>query len=124
MGDLRHRVARAIWSSSFTNLELRLASEPETPDEFLPQADEALADSLDAAWAEAEAALPKARSVDFVVGPIYDDDMNRTGQYEATVAVFLPPQESDFRMYSGVGPTPAAALRALAAKLRDETHTK
>ena len=62
-------------------------------------------DSLDAAWAEAEAALPEgsnlALALEQIVGGVNARAFGVNGDYETD------------------GPTPAAALRALAAKLRE-----
>ena len=72
-----------------------------------------LSNSLDAAWAEAEA--------------------NGWGLYQLVRAAngwCASAQRKTFytstgyEYQHGVGPTPAAALRALTAKLRDEPHTK
>jgi hypothetical protein len=72
-------------------------------------------DSLDAAWAEAEAALPKGWDGP-TVGP-FVDNLRHVDRWVATAGKYidnldLPKEERGF------GPTPAAALRALAAKLR------
>jgi hypothetical protein len=67
-----------------------------------------LSRSLDAAWAEAEAALPgdSGLGVSKTVGVT-------SGAYVATTDSGMP------RDGYAYGPTPAAALRALAAKLRE-----
>jgi hypothetical protein len=70
-----------------------------------------LPDSLDAAWAEAEAALPEGWALQVAKD-------RADGQAEAMagpIEFSWPPHV--VRVF---GPTPAAALRALAAKLRGE----
>ena len=67
-------------------------------------------DSLDAAWAEAEAALPEGQS--FVVWRRTD----RAG--EASYSADLVTIDGYVTMQVD-GPTPAAALRSLAAKLKE-----
>ena len=69
-------------------------------------------DSLDAAWAEAEAALPEGWAVDMLKLL-----SNRTWVAWASHHVLTRPWEQ--RNREGVGPTPAAALRALAARLSE-----
>jgi hypothetical protein len=64
-------------------------------------------DDLDVAWAEAEAALPEGWAIEGIYGDNRDD-------WTAT-AWNEPHAEYD----RGHGPTPVAALRALAAKLRE-----
>jgi hypothetical protein len=84
---------------------------------------------LDAAWAEAEAALPEGWIV-FGVAKGYetDDGWAPEDEWRATAVRPEPDQfRSDGRAVSvetitaeqGKGETPAAALRALAAKLRE-----
>jgi len=71
-----------------------------------------LPDSLDAAWAEAEEALPGYGGVS--VRRREDEWVERSGE-EYVAALW-----SDGRAWDECfGPTPAAALRALAAKLRE-----
>lgn len=73
---------------------------------------EHLPDSLDAAWAEAEEALPGYGGVS--VRRREDEWVERSGE-EYVAALW-----SDGRAWDECfGPTPAAALRALAAKLRE-----
>jgi hypothetical protein len=72
-------------------------------------------DSLDAAWAEAEAGLPET-SVLSLEGPAEYHPRS----YKAKA--FKWGQDGDCSDY-GYGPTPAAALRALAAELRKRPAT-
>lgn len=67
------------------------------------------ADSLDAAWAEAEAALPEGHTMDLVLENHVDG-----GRYLAWTM-----RHTDTAIIRGEGPTPAAALRALTARLRE-----
>lgn len=72
------------------------------------------ADSLDAAWAEAEAALPDGwfiARLELLRLPTRDRPLWQ-------VLTSRPMTSGSGAMASGEGPTPAAALRALAAKLR------
>lgn len=81
-------------------------------------------DSLDAAWAEAEAALPEGWRP-ATVGPADPDAYDEAGNPISApwVASVVSPAffdgENDREWACGSGPTPAAALRALAAKLRE-----
>lgn len=68
--------------------------------------------SLDSAWAEAEAALPDGWDLSGV-----ENASEGSGRYW-TAGAFLPWDESAHDVIAD-GPTPAAALRALAAKLRE-----
>lgn len=81
-------------------------------------------DSLDVAWAEAEAALPEGWVIRRLERPYADDG------WEVVAGVPEPPGDRDYGYGPGEGdggwgpeladgPTPAGALRALAAKLRD-----
>ena len=71
---------------------------------------------LDAAWAEAEAALPEGWCVSEILNAIPAHGTLPTSKASAIAAPIDPDgPESVFAH----GPTPAAALRALAAKLRD-----
>lgn len=73
-------------------------------------------DSLDAAWAEAEAALPEG--VAFTLTRAATPSDGRPTAYYATAD---PIYSSAIRSKMQIsGPTPAAALRALAARLRGE----
>jgi hypothetical protein len=63
---------------------------------------------LDAAWAEAEAALPPGQTMDLTLESHVDG-----GRYLAWTM-----RHTDTAIVRGEGSTPAAALRALAAKLR------
>lgn len=76
---------------------------------------EHLPDSLDAAWAEAEAALPEGWAFDLsrAVRPPAE---GAAPTYYATVSRPWTTGAIEFQVS---GPTPAAALRALAAKLRE-----
>lgn len=67
-------------------------------------------DSLDAAWAEAEAALPDDDWEVAVHRVRVSDRERRGGSYIATGFMFIVP-----------GPTPAPALRSLTEKLRERT---
>jgi hypothetical protein len=73
-------------------------------------------DSLDAAWAEAVAALPEGW-----FGPhLYGTRNYSVSDHPYKAEAFKPnPGRSDDPVADGIGPTPAAALRALAAKLRE-----
>jgi hypothetical protein len=65
-------------------------------------------DSLDAAWAEAEAALPEGW-----MGPSLAEQTEGNWRAYSARRHSSPPE-----IITTVGPTPAAALRALAVKLR------
>jgi hypothetical protein len=71
------------------------------------------ADSLDAAWAEAEAALPER----------YGLSLNAwNAEIVAMADLMSAATESELRSapsFRGTGPTPAAALRSLTEKLRE-----
>ena len=68
------------------------------------------ADSLDAAWAEAEAALPEGWRLASLLSP---------GDYSFDERGWeMHAQNEDGKTRRAHGPTPAAALRALAEKLR------
>jgi hypothetical protein len=71
---------------------------------------QALPDSLDAAWAEAEAALPDDMAM-YGVQHVFQD-IEADPKWEAQAGDLIHTVED-------YGPTPAAALRALAAKLRE-----
>ena len=118
MTDLRHRVAQEIWNASYVYQELTLSTEPAQPELFLDAADAALAESLDAAWAEVEAALPEGWWIARIeLSGMTTEDMggnrDRLTWWEAWAR---GPKDKDAK---GVADTPAAALRALAAKLRE-----
>jgi len=66
-------------------------------------------DSIDAAWSEAEAALPAGGRI---------DRLNRNGPKDWTAYASEAPH---LGMEMGAHNTPAAALRALAEKLRERT---
>lgn len=68
-------------------------------------------DSLDAAWAEAEAALPEGWGIGIQVPP-----GGYPGGYEVGAS-----GDTEWTVQAN-GPTPAAALRALAAKLREQSR--
>ena len=72
-----------------------------------------LSDSLDAAWAEAEAALPKGWRLDCLSN--LDPPAADEGGWNATATLY---EDVDIDHEHGQGPTPAAALRALAERLR------
>lgn len=80
-----------------------------------PQSAEAPADSLDAAWAEAEAALPEGWAIDGLYRVVARTSLER----EWEVIVHEDDWQGDEDNHHGRGPTPAAALRALAARLRE-----
>jgi hypothetical protein len=93
---------------------------------FLP--DGLPADSLDAAWAEAEAALPEGWALAGLEQrwPDWDDRGNGIGvpwwdvSADSNATVGCATCGSDVLKYHDAsGPTPAAALRALAEKLRE-----
>jgi hypothetical protein len=72
-----------------------------------------VADSLDAAWAEAEAALPEGAYLVLSDDPRYTAEATREGYHHPAIGwVGVWTMEA-------TGPTPTAALRALAAKLRE-----
>jgi len=116
MTDLRHRVAQEIWNASYVYQELTLSTEPAQPELFLDAADAALADSLDAAWAEAEAALPDGWAI---LGLDHTAMMDQRWRAEAQSRIGPVVAWNRVRTVSAEGLTPAAALRALAAKLRE-----
>ena len=69
-----------------------------------------VAGSLDAAWAEAEAALPERH------GGLHLNSYGDWGRIDGWSAHTFAPRQPTI---TATGPTPAAALRALAAKLRE-----
>ena len=94
---------------------------------------EAIADSLDAAWASAEAALPEGWQLEVVHRGALTGDINPWTGYAITEPREQYVAEAAHVWYGGPtwkridppeakaeGPTPAAALRALTAKLRGE----
>ena len=70
---------------------------------------------LDAAWADLEAALPEGWVVDGV-RLLYDDGVP-IGQWVARACLPEGAMHSQIPLVADCGPTPAAALRALAARL-------
>lgn len=72
-----------------------------------------VADSLDAAWAEAEAALPEGWALTLTPDTTEPDTYVAEGRPRDP---FDSTRTGDLAW--GAGPTPAAALRALAAQLR------
>lgn len=98
--------------------------------DVLPSFGEWVADSLDAAWAEAEAALPEGPWMMELVrhGAMNGDENPYTGyvidripdRYEAVAQNTWACDE----VVTGTGPTPAAALRALAAELRQRERAE
>ena len=83
-------------------------------------------DSLDAAWAEAEEALPEGWIICRLIGihpmPYGEPWQAQAEPSPAYKSVLGPYGRLDGTMWLGTGasgPTPAAALRALAAKLRE-----
>lgn len=75
------------------------------------------AGSLDAAWQAAEAALPEGGKTTLMVSTL---PVAFGGQVKAE-AYAHPANRNYERMAAGSGPTPAAALLALAAALRERT---
>ena len=73
-------------------------------------------DSLDAAWAEAEAALPEGWAIVSIFAT-----SSAPWEWRAFAGLTVNPESDDPFMSWAEGPTPAAALRALAARLRGET---
>ena len=71
-------------------------------------------DSLDAAWAEAEAALPEGWLV-MNLNRWWEETSSPANGWWGAVAS----KAGNGQALVGSGPTPAAALRALAAKLRE-----
>lgn len=71
-------------------------------------------DSIDAAWAEAEAALPEGW-----MGPSFAEQTEGTWRAYVSRRPTARRREAPPEIVTVVGPTPAAALRALAAKLRE-----
>ena len=77
---------------------------------------EVVPDSLDASWAEAEAAQPEGWFIGVESGwPISAEQPDGYRAVASRDQTYL----FDGPSASGEGPTPAAALRALAAKLRE-----
>jgi hypothetical protein len=70
-------------------------------------------ETLDDAWAEAEAALPEGGYISRLGHDWPDAD------WFAKAQVYYPADETGNSLAGGRGPTPAAALRALAAKLKE-----
>ena len=76
--------------------------------------------SLDAAWAEAEAALPEGWKIDGMVHLLPPKDPKAGEAWIASANRVRPDGRWFGRNIEGdPRPTPAAALRSLAAKLRD-----
>lgn len=81
----------------------------DSADALIAELVDALPDSLDAAWAEAEAALPEGSHV--------DDLHERTpGLWRASA-----PDGKNWGTFEGYSDSPAAALHALAEKLRERS---
>ena len=72
--------------------------------------------TLDAAWAEAEAALPEGWSIWWL-----RNDHHIEGGWDACAGWDAASNPAEARVASGSGQTPAAALRALAARLHERT---
>ncbi len=73
--------------------------------------------TLDAAWAEAEAALPEGWQ--FELGRLnFDGEWEAFAKSRAFWEDDLRVPNREQQIAAGEGPTPAAALRALAEKLR------
>jgi hypothetical protein len=81
---------------------------PKAAAEFIPVLEIARAAQLGVAWAEAEAALPEGEAFSLDYDPSAGDEY----RYAAIL------RSATDRVAAGSGATPAAALRALAAKLR------
>ena len=73
------------------------------------------ADSLDSAWAEAEAALPEGWEIDGIYRVVARTSLDREWEVEAHESDWQGAEDSHYAR----GATPAAALRALAANLRE-----
>ena len=71
-------------------------------------------ESLDAAWAEVEAALPEGWMFSTGTGSAQYRDDEPFGARATPIKLAWP-----IILVEGYGPTPAAALRALAARLRE-----
>ena len=80
--------------------------------------DAAVADSIDAAWAAVEAALPPMPQHITGAGDKWHIGLLQRGAALWEAEAFCP-DDSDWQMYLASGPTPAAALRALAAQLAE-----
>lgn len=81
-------------------------------DETHPDAARAVPSGLDAAWAEAEAALPEGWRLTV---QRTDEDFDTWSAAAVSPAFFEGENDDDYA--DGQGPTPAAALRALTAAL-------
>jgi hypothetical protein len=116
MSDFRETMSAACFSAN-GNL-MRWEDAPEKlRDGWRAVADEviaALPDSLDAAWAEAEAAL--------ALWPGIALDLVRASDRKQYLAWCSDPVDGTRPVWRFEADTPAAALRALAAKLRDGRH--
>jgi len=101
------KVVRVPYLTAEDHDRLMAAMFPEPEPDFPePEPD---VDSLDAAWAEAEAALLKGQTLDLTLESHVDG-----GRYLAWTM-----RHTDTAIIRGEGLTPAAALRALAAALRE-----
>jgi hypothetical protein len=100
-----------LWSHVSSTAELPADHNPRTCLDCRPILPEP--DSLDAAWAEAEAALPK-RGFWHLTG------LTRRvgGSWRASAGLLNDTFEHYVVRRDGFGPTPTAALRALAERLR------
>ena len=100
--------------------------------EIMAEFDRMVAASLDAAWAEAEAALPEGWAIGAVTRNVEGHGRTHGQAWWCSAfrlragAPLLPDKaasrkswDDPLRRQIAYGPTPAAALRALAAKLRE-----
>jgi hypothetical protein len=116
------RLLRGLPSQGTGLVALNVEALSEAISAIEAEAAEKAPDSLDAAWAEAEAALPEGWWLHALDAWSFDDMAWRV---EAASAGHQEPSDSWARYHAvrgpsvaTYGPTPAAALRALAAKLR------
>jgi hypothetical protein len=112
MSDYREEMARACFGANGNLMPWRDAPE-KLRDGWRAVADDVISqlpDSLDAAWAEAEAVLPEGWMLERV--------WRNAGAWNARAGEGPYPAAIGVQQIGGSGPTPAAALRALAAKLR------
>jgi hypothetical protein len=119
---MSEKVLLAIMESFYATGAIEPGSaedDPETAVDFLKYLkgyDVVPEDSLDSAWAEAEAALPEGWRLDEIT---WD---NGRAEWVATAALYEAeyPADAGYSDYmTGWSETPAAALQSLAAKLRD-----
>ena len=89
--------------------------------DVLPSFGEWIADSFDAAWAEAEAALPEGctMSLYWQLGLWHASYQHKHTECPGCGIIHQCEPERETVNWPATGPTPAAALRALAEKLRE-----